>query len=75
MDAGTRERGGRAGHWGLAGMRERADALGGTLRISSAGGVGTGVELTIPLGTTESASWRQRLSALCGRRYAREQQS
>jgi signal transduction histidine kinase len=39
---------GREGHWGLAGMRERATRLGGSLKISSAASVGTDVELSIP---------------------------
>jgi signal transduction histidine kinase/ligand-binding sensor domain-containing protein len=36
------------GHWGLPGMRERAELLGGTLRLSSKSGAGTRVELTVP---------------------------
>jgi PAS domain S-box-containing protein len=39
---------GREGHWGLAGMRERAARIGGELQISSHSGAGTQVELTIP---------------------------
>jgi PAS domain S-box-containing protein len=34
---------------GLVGMRERADALGGTLEIGSAPGQGTRIQVTIPL--------------------------
>ncbi|MRX06666.1 hypothetical protein GJ697_02320 [Pseudoduganella sp. FT25W] len=37
----------RPGHWGLVGMRERADRAGGTLDIISAPGAGTQVRLTI----------------------------
>jgi len=40
--------GGRSGHFGLAGMRERAELLGGTLTLWSERGSGTEVELTIP---------------------------
>jgi signal transduction histidine kinase/ligand-binding sensor domain-containing protein len=36
------------GHWGLSGMRERAELLGGTLRLMSKAGTGTQVELTVP---------------------------
>ncbi|MET0555370.1 MAG: two-component regulator propeller domain-containing protein [Vicinamibacteria bacterium] len=39
---------GREGHWGLSGMRERAEKIGGRLRLSSAAGAGTEVELTVP---------------------------
>ena len=39
---------GRAGHWGLRGMRERAKAMGAELNIRSHPGAGTEVELTIP---------------------------
>ncbi|MGJ5815843.1 sensor histidine kinase [Paludibaculum fermentans] len=39
---------GRAGHWGLQGMRERAGRLGGKLRILSRAALGTEIELTIP---------------------------
>lgn len=41
--------GGRPGHFGLAGMRERAQQFGGKLSIRSTGGKGTEVRLTIPV--------------------------
>src|SRR5262249_53564418 len=41
-------RNGREGHWGLAGMRERAARIGGLLKISSSPRIGTVVLLTIP---------------------------
>jgi signal transduction histidine kinase len=37
------------GHFGLIGMRERAQRLRGTLHISSRPGLGTNVELSVPL--------------------------
>jgi signal transduction histidine kinase len=40
--------GGREGHFGLRGMRERAKLVGGKLTIWSAPGSGTEVEATIP---------------------------
>jgi len=40
--------GGRAGHWGLLGMRERATRIGGRLEFWSEAGAGTEVELSIP---------------------------
>jgi signal transduction histidine kinase len=39
---------GREGHWGLQGMRERAQQIGAQLEIWSQPGAGTEVELTIP---------------------------
>ena len=40
--------GGRDGHWGLVGMRERTEKIGGQLRIWSQEGAGTEIELTVP---------------------------
>jgi signal transduction histidine kinase/ligand-binding sensor domain-containing protein len=40
--------GGRAGHYGLAGMRERAELLGGTLAVWSKPDAGTEMELSLP---------------------------
>jgi signal transduction histidine kinase/ligand-binding sensor domain-containing protein len=39
---------GREGHWGLPGMRERAQRMGGHLKLSSRAGGGTEVELLLP---------------------------
>jgi len=39
---------GREGHWGLAGMRERAERIGGLLNICSIPTNGTEVRLSIP---------------------------
>jgi signal transduction histidine kinase len=39
---------GRDGHWGLPGMRERAEQIGGRLEMWSEVGAGTEVELRIP---------------------------
>jgi signal transduction histidine kinase len=39
----------RAGHFGVIGMRERAERLGGDLRLTSNPGEGTEVEVTVPL--------------------------
>jgi len=38
----------RKGHWGLQGMRERAERIGAQLRILSKAGLGTEVELCVP---------------------------
>ncbi len=39
---------GRQGHYGLAGMKERADRLGGSISIRSRVGEGTEVDLSVP---------------------------
>jgi signal transduction histidine kinase len=39
---------GREGHWGLSGIRERSEGVGGTLHLRSRVGAGTEIELTIP---------------------------
>jgi signal transduction histidine kinase len=41
-------RSGRDGHWGLSGMRERAERIGARLRVDSREANGTEVELSIP---------------------------
>jgi signal transduction histidine kinase/ligand-binding sensor domain-containing protein len=65
--------GGRLGHWGLEGMRERANLSGGKLSIWSRPGVGTEVELVIPgklayaeTGRSDKVWWWKRL--IWGRR-------
>lgn len=45
----------REGHWGLVGMRERADRAGGRLKISSPCDVGTVVELKVPAAIAAAA--------------------
>ena len=39
---------GTDGHWGLPGMRERADRIGADFRVMSSAGSGTEVELSVP---------------------------
>jgi signal transduction histidine kinase/ligand-binding sensor domain-containing protein len=48
IDREVLARGRRAGHWGLQGMRERAEQMGGRLSLWSERKAGTEVELTIP---------------------------
>ena len=45
-----------AGHFGLLGMRERAEKLGGALHIRSAPGAGTTIEVTVPCATLPRAA-------------------
>jgi signal transduction histidine kinase len=48
IDPAVVEHGGRPGHWGLLGIRERAKQIGAQLEIWSELGVGTEIELSIP---------------------------
>ena len=41
-------RDGREGHWGLSGMRERAERIGARLRVLSRADAGTEMELSVP---------------------------
>jgi signal transduction histidine kinase len=48
IDPSVVEHGGRSGHWGLPGIRERAKHIGAKLAVWSELGAGTEVELSIP---------------------------
>jgi signal transduction histidine kinase len=48
IDPKVLEEGGRRGHWGLQGVRERAREIGAQLDIWSEAGAGTEIELTVP---------------------------
>jgi signal transduction histidine kinase len=48
IDPAIFDRGERYGHWGLPGMRERAESIGGRLDVWSARGNGTQIVLRIP---------------------------
>jgi signal transduction histidine kinase len=48
IDPEVLKAGGRAGHWGLPGMRERVDRFGGKLEFWSEAGAGTEAVLTVP---------------------------
>jgi signal transduction histidine kinase len=41
-------RSGSDGHWGLAGMRERAERIGASFKVRSRAAAGTEVELSVP---------------------------
>jgi signal transduction histidine kinase len=51
IDPGVLAKGGREDHWGLRGMRERADRIGAKLELWSRPESGTEVELTVPAAT------------------------
>ena len=48
IDPDERIRAERSGHWGLKGMQERAERLGGELEVWSEPGAGTEIELRVP---------------------------
>jgi signal transduction histidine kinase len=77
IDPKVFDHGGRRGHWGLPGMRERAKEFGGDLKVWSESGAGTEVQLTIPASLVYAASpARQKLASLgVGIRGTRDHQS
>lgn len=73
IDPRILEEGGRPDHWGMRGMRERAQKIGAQLKIWSRPETGTEVELVIPGGAAYQAardkskgSWLRRLSGRNG---------
>jgi signal transduction histidine kinase/ligand-binding sensor domain-containing protein len=59
MDASLLQEG-RAGHWGLPGIRERAKGIGGQLEVWSEQGSGAVVELSIPASVAYASNRRPR---------------
>ena len=71
LESKVLEEGGRAGHWGLQGMRERAQRMGAELQLWSRPGSGTEIELTVPAATAyrgvrAGRSWFRRRPAAPG---------
>lgn len=71
IDSAILEKGGRDDHWGLQGMRERANRIGGQLDLWSRPGAGTEIELMVPAATAyrslpgrPKSSWFGRTSGL-----------
>ena len=66
IDPTVLRQGGREGHFGMHGMRERAKLLGGKLTVWSGLDSGTEVELSIPAAhaytSSSSSTWRSRLA-------------
>jgi signal transduction histidine kinase len=60
LDPGILKQGNRNGHWGLQGMRERAEAIGAELYVWSSNGNGTEVSLRVPATIAYSSSRRLR---------------
>jgi signal transduction histidine kinase len=63
---------GKSGHWGLSGMRERAQRIGAQLNIWSSPGAGTEIELLVPskvaYAPTQSGSLLRRIRRAIGRK-------
>jgi len=66
MDASVLQEG-RAGHFGIGGMRERAQSIGGQLEVWSEQGAGTEVELTIPASVAYTGHGGRRFRLFGGR--------
>jgi signal transduction histidine kinase/ligand-binding sensor domain-containing protein len=70
IDAAVLRAGGRPGHWGLSGMRERARKLEARLELRSRDGEGTEVELRVPAVTAyrhgPKRTWRDGLRRVLG---------
>ncbi len=56
IDPKVLKEGGTAGHWGLRGVRERAERIGAQLDFWSEEGAGTEVQLTVPASVTYETS-------------------
>ena len=56
---------GRDGHWGLTGMRERAERIGATLHVWSSPAAGTEVELSVPSHVAYQSRSSRRVSMVC----------
>jgi signal transduction histidine kinase/ligand-binding sensor domain-containing protein len=68
IDPSILDRGGRPGHWGLAGMRERARSIGAAFRILGAASAGTETEVRVPADQAYvdhvTSNWRDALDVL-----------
>jgi signal transduction histidine kinase len=68
VDPRVLQAGGTAGHWGLRGVRERAQQIGARLDFWSEAGAGTEVELTVPAAIAyDKAMGRRRRFSLLGK--------
>jgi signal transduction histidine kinase len=62
---------GREGHWGLPGMRERAESIGGKLHVWSGASAGTEVVLSVPSSLAFQGESQDRRLGWFGRIYSR----
>jgi len=71
VDPKILEKGGRADHWGLQGMRERAQKIGAQLKLWSGAETGTEVELIVPGATAYKAAGDQAKPSWLSRTFRR----
>ena len=71
--------GGRPGHWGLAGMRERARSIGAVFNIWGGASAGTEMEVRLPAANAyvnvNKSPWKNSLRALIKRPWGQRQHS
>lgn len=67
--------GGVAGHWGLKGVRERAERIGAKIEFWSDVGLGTEIQVTVPAGVAYQAESEERLLQSNPRTKSRAKQS
>jgi signal transduction histidine kinase len=75
IDPKVLEGGGRAGHWGLPGVRERAKQIGARLDFWSEAGAGTEVQLTVPASVAYGTSRGSHGFRLCRKTRSHEHRS
>jgi signal transduction histidine kinase len=63
---------GRDGHWGLSGMRERAERIGGKLKVLSMASAGTEIHLSVPSRLAFEPEFSTRQSLWFSRLYSRK---
>jgi signal transduction histidine kinase len=74
MDPQILKDGGRAGHWGLPGVQDRARGIGSRLEFWSEAGAGTEIRLTLPAAIAYETGNRDRFN-LFGKRRIHEHKS
>jgi signal transduction histidine kinase/ligand-binding sensor domain-containing protein len=62
---------GRPGHWGMSGMRERAEKIGARLKVLSAPGAGTEIDLVVSAEAAFERTARRHWTDWLGRLYQR----
>jgi ligand-binding sensor domain-containing protein/signal transduction histidine kinase len=64
---------GRDGHWGLSGMRERAERIGGKLKVLSMPSAGTEIHLSVPSRLAFEPEFSTRQSLWFSKLYSRKE--